>query len=72
MKIVFTAHTIAENGRHIPGDVIEIHDAAAEDYINRGLALKYEDALPEKAAIETPEDQTAKPETATTSRSGKR
>ena len=55
MKILMTACTIDEEGKHFPGEVIEINDAVAEDYLKRGLALPApeEETKEESGEIET-------------------
>ena len=57
MKILMTAHTRDEHGLHFPGDIIELGDEDAIDYLKRGLALPYKEPV-ERAVVEKVEHAT--------------
>lgn len=60
MKILMQAHTIDENGRHYPGEEIEVPNEVAVDYINRGLAIAIKELVIERAVVGNKEHGTGK------------
>lgn len=62
MKILMIAHTNDEEGLHEPGQVIDVRDEIATDYLNRGLALPYKEDKVERATVSKPETATGHPQ----------
>jgi hypothetical protein len=56
MKILVTAHTLTEEGAHYPGEVVDLPDELAAEWIERQWAIKHTE---KGAVIETPETGTA-------------
>ena len=68
MKIKVVAHTSNKEGQHVPGEIIDIREATALEWIKRGWAIarpdleeKREDPKPEPAP---PDDDDGEIETA--------
>lgn len=76
MKVKIVAYTSDEHGAHVPGDVLELNEGEAHEYVKRGWA-KHDPELnpkpqpevkPKAAIIETPEDRMVEHEDASVKR----
>ena len=70
-KVLMQAHVIDENGATEPGQIITIHDGAAERYVKNGWGVFVVEEKTEEAAsgtIEASEDGLPTHETATIKR----
>lgn len=69
MKIKVVAYTADEEGQHSPGEILDMREGTALEWIKRGWAIARPDleekvkpkeeaqpVVPERAIIETPED----------------
>lgn len=77
MRVLLTVCTNDEAGQHFAGETVDVDEAIARTYLERGWASKVEEEKPKEPAkkeeaaieskgkkIETPEDRSPKPERA--------